>query len=669
MVFRSADKNDISILLFILSLAASIALLSNQIRSDFGLTDFRHFYAVNFLYLSFFLGLISFRIFSSNLLLFIEKRILPLIIIALFSLSASGLEVLGAWIFWVDDVLLGIYFIIFLAFLLVNVFRHFSVLLVTPIIFLFGFWMAHIFLVLFNRHMSVNIYGAEYLAVGYLQNDPLIFSALSAISAKFNTPSLGIDSLSHFNYHFLALTLIGKISQLSKVPSIVGLFVTTQVFLFPLFLYSLVSLTRYVSLRLWSDRSHVSKIGALPSMLWVAVCFLILSIVHYMDPWKSYLGSETAYVGTALALLSAGLIMDRLDRVRSSPELIGFIFASVFVVVITKPPMGVFLFLFICYFNVRRSYASKDWLQSNFKVMSAGLLAIFLAYPLVSNPFQPLELGLFKMFTSPITYPAVEFALTMLIGVIFLFLAGFLFRKRLGKTFVFFESGLLLSFLSVAIPLVIDITGGSGYYIFQPVLLVSTIVMSSALVFLLLEEVAAPFSRIAASVFFSVASSVLLYTSFWFFSYQVNYNYSLPRVMGHGLIAAIGNDQTEGYSGADINIYVDSTGQARWIKKLKSFLASNDIKSTSTNTGIFIDSDSDMLWQFSDQACRLSPLFVPSLVGLPIVAARDYPSDCKFLPTYHVQAIGGEEVCKLVIEPVTRVVIVSDNKFSIKDCS
>lgn len=669
MIFRQADKNDISISVFILSFAASIALLSNQIRSEFELTNFEHFYAVNFLYLAFFLGQISFQIFSSDLLSFVENKIMPLIILGLWSLSGSGLESFGEWIFWVDDALLAIYLMALSVFLLMNIAKQAAVLFVIPIQFFFAFWMAHVFLVLFNRHMSVNIYGAEYLAVGFLQNDPLIFSALSTIAAKFNAPSLGIDSLSPFNYHFLALTLVGKISQLSKVPSIVGLFVTTQVLLFPLFLYSLVALTKRVSLRLFYDRSDLGNIGALPSLLYVAVCFFVLLIVHYMDPWKSYISSETAYVGAALALLSAGFIMNRLERAPNSTALLGFIFCSVFVVVITKPPLGVFLFLFVCYFNVRRSYASRDWLLSNFKVMSAGLLAIGLAYPLVSNPFQPLEVGLFKMFISPITYPAVEFALKMVTGVIFLFLTGFLVRKRLGQTFILFESALLLSLLSVTIPLVIDITGGSGYYIFQPVLLFSTLAMASALVFLLLEEVTESFSRAAASVFFFVVPIILLYASFWLFAYQVNFNYSLPRAMGHGLIAAIGNDRAEGYSGPDINIYVDSTGQARWIKKLKSFLAANDIKNTSTDTGIFIESDSDVLWQFSDQACRLSPLFLPSLVGLPIVAARYSPAHCKFLPTYHVQSIGGEEICSMVTEPITKLVIVSDSKFSIKECS
>lgn len=669
MLFRSTDKNDFCVLIFFLAFSSSIIYLALQIRNTYEMLELDWFYIVNFLYLSFVLGQLSLSIFSNSVLSFIEKKVLPLLILFLLLLPASVFDLLGDWCLWIDDILLLGYFIALVAFFITNLFKSRELILISTLHCIFSYLLATVFFVIFNRYMSANLFGAEYLELGYLQHDPLMFSALSTMAAKFNVSSLGIDAFAPISYHFLALALIGKISHLSEVRSIYGLFVTTQVFFFPVFLYALVCISKYVCKQLSIDVFWLKKGGAALSLLWVAVAFIVLSLVDYMDPWKSYISSETAYVGTTLALFSVFLIINKIGSLAENKLTLLFLFVSVFIVVLTKPPVGVFLLFFISYLYLRLSYGKKGWLLANVKVCGVGFLAVILAYPLVNNPFQSLQVSLFKMFHSTATFPAISFALKMLLGISLLFSVFFLYRDRLGKLFIVCECLLLLSILSIAIPLVVDVAGGSGYYIFQPILMISALVMLSSLALLLLKHFSTTLHGIKLNFFLHITASVMLLLTFWLFSYQLGYQYDLLNRYASGLINSIGNSGTDGYTGNNINIYVESTNQGRWIKSLREFLQDNNVTLSNAVTGIFVEKDSNIFWKYAP-SCKLAPLFLPGLVGLPLVGAREDADHCWYWPEYYTKSFDGNDVCQLIEGgPLKQVVSVSDNTFSIKKCT
>ncbi|MDE1462267.1 hypothetical protein [Spartinivicinus poritis] len=669
MFFRSADKNDFCVLVFFLAFSSSIIYLSLQVRNTYEMRELEWFYIVNFLYLSFVLGQLSLHIFSNSVLSFIEKKVFPLLLLFLLLLPARVFDILGGWFLWVDDILLLGYFITVVAFFISNLLKNRELIFIAPLHCIFSYLLAMVFFVLFNRYMSANLFGAEYLDLGYLQHDPLMFSALSTMVAKFNVSSLGIDAFAPISYHFFALALIGKISHLSEVRSIYGLFVTTQVFFFPVFLFALVAVSRYVCKYLSADIFWLKKGGAGLSLLWIAVAFIILSLVDYMDPWKSYISSETAYVGISLAFFSVFVMIHNIKKLAEDKIILLFLFISVFMVVLTKPPVGVFLLFFISYLYARLSYGQARWLVANVKVFGIGFLAIILAYPLVNNPFQSLQVSLLKMFNSTATYPAVAFALKMLLGLSLIFLVVFLNRNRLGKLFIVCECLMLLSILSIAIPLVVDVAGGSGYYIFQPILMTSALVMLSSLTFLMLKHFSASLNGIKLNFVLHTTASVMLLMTFWLFSYQVGYQYDLLNRYASGLINSIGNSGTDGYTGNNINVYVESTNQGRWIKSLREFLQDNNVGLSNTITGVFVEKDSNIFWKYAP-SCKLAPLFLPGLVGLPLVGAREDADRCWYWPEYYTKSFDGDDVCQLIEGgPLKQIISVSDNSFSIKDCT
>lgn len=481
------------------------------------------------------------------------------------------------------------------------------------------------FLVINSRAFG-SVLTPELALTGIHQLDTVFHASISNMLVKYGVLSTGLDGLLSTKYHVLSHIWLGCVSLWLGVTTLEGYSIGGQIIAIPMLIFSLS-----LAIHLFRRRGEGLASGAL-----LTLCSLLLLFLADLWGWTSYLVSESYFLAMILFLLTLPLLSEIADPERR--HRLGLQLSVLAVVgllmLLSKISVGAVLAAGVGILLWRRMGMTPSGL---IKLAVPLLLLVMLAVGVISagrgmlwESLQPF--GFVREYPRG-AWPNIA-ANLLLIGV-----AVRVWRQGVAREKAIAEAAIVMAMASVFPVLLINVPGGSDYYFVN----VGTWV---AIVFIcafcgptferFFPNRFAPAGVLAALILVAFATTEKRQSAYRigaeFAQLQARVrlvNGELPAadtttrqrlmellVPGHPSRYALAAD-------------VKRTPGARTIDTLRALGVTQ-----AHRAAVFVPPENSAFWNLAVE-CRQNPLFVPAILGIPMLRGLNPPAvKCPSEPYY-----------------------------------
>ena len=593
--------------------------------------------------------------------------VLPICVLA-FMLLPFAISPIGVW-FLLPVAIFGIVSIVYSCWL-IKIFKsiyEFIWVLAT------GIFLAVFYFLVVNGMNYAHLFSDIAAYTNFLHRDTLFHSAIINMIARFGIPSTGLDGVVPLAYHVGIHRWVAANSLIlgGETPMLLG--ITQQIALLPAFFFVTVLTVYHLSA---GQVSVLTIVGVTFGLIWL----------EGIGGWKSYLVSESYTFSLLLftAMLPVGAnwldisISNRLFQVVKPWHLV-ITLPAIAACWSAKMSTGLILIIYLiaCILIPQFLRNPKQFLYPILFLFSIGCLG------LAATMYFYVNLSIFEFFPFHFAlFYSQQFIWGIFIFVVSITLIYLFISQEKEKEFRKLLSGVLtVTFLVGQVPgALLEIGGGSAFYFVHPVLMMSLIFCSSAIIDTFCSGNLKKNQLI--TIYFNDQHTInSLFSANPENKFHKYFIYTL--LIGFLLICLIGSSAPNLIRFGNLLIKIDKIAQPqvetisskgivrrgqdaikllilpsppnkesllsnRHLFQIKQSIANLNMARTEQNTVVYIPPSSQAFWKPEKNAARTCwdlPLVVPAMIGLPLLnGVRSGLENCEVTPYYGMADYGSESL-------------------------
>ncbi len=501
------------------------------------------------------------------------------------------------------------------------------------------------YFLLINSRAFGSVLTPELALTGIHQLDTIYHAAIANMLVKHGALSTGLDGLVPAKYHVLSHVWLGCVSLWLGVSTLEGYSIGGQIIAIPMLLFCLS-----LAIHLFRRSEEGPANGAV-----ITLGSLLLLFLADLWGWTSYLISESYFLAMIIYLLALPLLAEIADsdrRHRLSLQLASLGIAGL-LILLSKISVGAVLAGAVGFLLWRRMGMTSLGL---FKLATPLLLLVVTAIAVIS-PGWGMLLQILEPFGFVLEHPRGAWP-NIAANLVLLGFAFHVWRQGAARDKLCAEAVAVIAIASVVPVFLINVPGGSDYYFVN----VGT---WTAIVFCCAYRVAFFDKRFSSPLATGLVAAMLLLVAFATgekrqSAYRLGAQFAdlqarVRQVNGEGpgaetttiqrLIALLAPGHPARYALAS-DMKRTPGAQARQTLLTMGITDAH-------RAAVFVPPDNLAFWTIATE-CRQDPLFVPAILGVPMLKGLNPPElKCPKEPYYgfpdyrdaHSEALSDEQLC------------------------